>query len=84
MSAATKPSRAESIALPHYAANNAAALLQRLVKFSEELRIRRGGDVSARDLQRWAFLSEDLSLDETKQAVILLARAYADALEAQA
>lgn len=74
--AAELRSSAAAVALPAHLDDNPDALLYRLQRFSSEFNQRRNGSAV-----HWSMLSETLSVAETGQAVVLLARALADAME---
>lgn len=78
---ATKPSKAEQVAITEATKGNAGALLHRLKKFSDEFLYRCGSDLSFNDMRRAGFLSEELTTRECGEAVAVLARTYAEAID---
>lgn len=75
------PSKAEQVAITDATKGNAAALLHRVKKFSDEFLYRRGSDLSFNDMRRAGYLSEGLTVRECGEAVAILARAYAEAID---
>lgn len=76
------PSRAEATAITSVAKGNAGILMHRLSKFYTEWLYRRNSDTDMKynDMMKAGYLSLDLTIAETGEAVAILAHAVGDAV----